>query len=138
MNFTPDRSRAKRRPRFGYEAIAEVWPQTGTARYPAARLAIQGSHWDSSAAYRDVRYQAERALSELGLSPEQISAIGHIEVEINAWWALDAKHVRNPDNNPVPATRHPADDAELAQLIKQRRYVPDDWDESRKVYGGAL
>ena len=53
------------------------------------------------------------------------------------WFALDVRHVRNPDNAPVSASRGGANDEEDALLIKQRRLVPDDLAHSGRLYMGV-
>jgi hypothetical protein len=50
------------------------------------------------------------------------------------WFALTPRHYRNPEGLPVPAVRLVGDEAERTQLIKQRRLVPDSWDESNRYY----
>ncbi len=135
-DFTPDRGRAKRRPRFGYQATVEVWTVTGPDAYPAARLAITGWAWHKDQAHSAIKFEAQSTLARLGLTRED-TGNWHLEPNVDAWWALDPKHVRNPDNNWVRATAYPLDAEETAQLRRTRCLVPQDRAESVALYGAG-
>lgn len=135
MNFTPDTGHKRsKRPRFGWEATVEVWAKTGPDCKPTATLHLAGWAWHRDQAYRDARFDARCALGNLQVPPEVIERT-HLEVQVQAWYALDPKHVRNPEGLPVPAEYlYAGGEPERAALIKQQRLVPDDWEHSNALY----
>lgn len=134
MNFTPDTgTRRSKRPRFGYEATVEVYTRTGPDSRPAAVLKAADWSWSRDGAYSDATHRAKCQLGELQV-PLEIIQNAHFETQIDAWWALDPKHVRNPEGRPVEAHYLTLDQAERATLIRQQRLVPDDLTESTALY----
>lgn len=133
MHFTPDTgTRRSKRPRFGYEATVEVYTRTGLNSRPAAVLKATDWSWSRDGAYSDATHRAKCQLAELQV-PLEIIQNAYFETQIDAWWALDPKHVRNPESKPVEATYF-ADEAERATLIRQQRLVPDDLADSTRLY----
>ncbi len=137
MDFTPDKgTRRSKRPRFGFQAKVEVYTPARTDGKPTAVLLITGWAWSYDQAHGDVRYDALQQLKDLQV-PAEALRFTQFEISFDAWFALDAKHVRNPEGLPVTATRH-ADAKERDTLIRQQRLVPDDWHDSSKVYSAVL
>lgn len=134
MQFTPDTGhRRSKRPRFGYEATVEVYTRTGPDSRPAAVLKASDWSWDRDGAHRDATYRAKCQLAELQV-PLEVIQNAYFETAIDAWWALDPKHVRNPEGKPVEARYLTLDQAERATLIRQQRLVPDDLADSTALY----
>lgn len=134
-DFHPDPKRsARRRPRFAYQATVEVYRWTGPDSRPTARLAVSGWAWHRAQACQDIRHEAQAALHNLGLTREQIGELT-TEPHVDAWWAIDPLHIRNPNNDMVPATTLVLNAEDQAQLRKTRCLVPGDWAESDALYG---
>lgn len=134
MNFTPNiGSRRSKRPRFGFEGTVEVWTETGLNCKPAAILVATGWAWHRDQAHTDALHDAKCQLARLKVPLEVIQA-AYFEANVAAWWALDPKHVRNPENNPVSASFLTLDVAEHAALLRQQRLVPESLRESSALY----
>jgi hypothetical protein len=134
MNFTPDiGSRRSKRPRFGFEGYVEVWTETGLNCKPAAILMVRGWAWHRDQAHSDARHDAQCQLARLQVPLEVIKA-AYFETAVDSWWALDPKHVRNPENKPVSAHYLTLDASEHAALLRQQRLVPESLRESSALY----
>ncbi|WP_287880467.1 hypothetical protein [Acidovorax sp.] len=134
MDFTPDiGSRRSKRPRFGFEGTVEVWTETGLNCTPAAILVVSGWAWHRDQAHTDALHDAKCQLARLKVPLDVIQA-AYFETAVAAWWALDPKHVRNPENNPVPAHYLTLDATEHAALLRQQRLVPESLRESSALY----
>jgi len=132
-NMAPDKGpRRSKRPRFGYQATVEVWTETGPDKHPAALLQIEGWAWHRDQAYSAITHEARCALARMQV-PLDVIKHAYMEPQVHAWWALDPKHVRNPDGEPVPA-QYLVLDEDRAALIKQQRLVPEDWEHSNGLY----
>lgn len=133
MHFTPDTgTRRSKRPRFGYEATVEVYTRTGPNSRPAAVLKVSDWSWSRDGAHSDITFKAKGQLGELQV-PLEVIQNAYFETQIDTWWALDPKHVRNPEGKPVEATYF-AELDERATLIRQQRLVPDDIADSTRLY----
>jgi hypothetical protein len=133
FNFRPDTGhRRSKRPRFAYQATVDVYTRTGPDARPAATLLVNGWAWSRSQAHTDTTHSVRGQLATLQVPLEVIEA-AHFEPVNTDWWALDPKHVRNPEGDPVEAVVF-AELDERATLIRQQRLVPDDWDDSNAWY----
>lgn len=133
FNFRPDTGHQRsKRPRFAYQATVDVYTRTGPDSRPAATLLVQGWAWSRSQAHTDTTHSVRGQLATLQV-PLDVIENAHLEPVNTDWWALDPKHVRNPENDPVEAVVH-AELTERASLIRQHRLVPDDFDDSNACY----
>lgn len=131
--MAPDKGhRRSKRPRFGYQATVEVWPETGPDKMPATVLLVEGWAWSRDQAYSAIHHEARSVLGRMQVPLEVINRTA-FESQVQAWWALDPKHVRNPDGEPVPA-QYLVLDEDRATLIKQQRLVPEEWEHSNQLY----
>lgn len=113
-------------PHFRVEATALIFFQDSTSSHPDARLKLSFyiSHRDDE--FSSGCSAATFALARLGVSDERVKTFT-IEVEADRYIAIDAKYVRNPDNEPVEAfLSWEAKPSDIPRLVKQRRLVPED------------
>ena len=121
-------------PYFRVQATVNVFLcQDNASINPDARVRVNFLISNREQVYIYGRDHAQTVLRRFGADQKELDA-AYYEVEVDAYSACDSRYVRNPDNQPVEAF-FDYDKKDEARLIRQRRLVPENYQDIRRIYG---
>lgn len=128
------KSKAHITPYFAVRATVSIFLcQDNASNNPDARIRVNFLISHQEQVYRYGRDSAEIVLRRFGTDQKMLDA-AYYEVEVDAYHACDARYVRNPDLKPVEAF-FDYDKKDEARLIRQRRLVPESYQDINRIYG---
>lgn len=125
--------KARFAPFFTVRATVHVFLSDSTSTKPDASVRVNFMISHQGVVHRHGRDAAETMLRRFGADQKELDA-AFCEVEVDAYIALDARYMRNPDNQPVEAF-FDYDKKDEARLIRQRRLVPESYQDIHRIYG---
>ncbi|ABM37577.1 hypothetical protein [Polaromonas naphthalenivorans] len=126
------RTRKFTAPYFTVQATVSIFLGDSTSNSPDAKVRVNFVIWHKEEVYRSGRDWAQTVLRRFGTDQKMLDD-AYYEVDVDAYFARDARYVRNPDNEPVEAFYF-YDKKDEARLIKQRRLVPESHQDIYRIY----
>lgn len=120
-------------PYFTVQATVNIFLSDSTSNHPDAKVRVNFAIWHKEEVHRSGRESAQTVLRRFGTDQKMLDG-AYYEVDVDAYFARDARYVRNPDNKPVEAFYF-YDKKDEARLIKQRRLVPESYQDIYRMYG---
>ncbi len=120
-------------PYFTVQATVSIFLSDSTSNSPDAKVRVNFFICHKEEVHRSGRDWAQTVLRRFGTDQKMLDD-AYYEVDVDAYFALDSRYVRNPDNEPVEAFYF-YDKKDEARLIKQRRLVPESYQDIYRIYG---